>query len=121
MNRTPKLVCLILSILVVTSVGGIGDQRLLSDNKTIDTPVGKVGIWRITEIDPSYTSHEYWIMFGRLGKWHIKGSSRGNPTPLLPIIVLASIAGVLVVAAGHRRSAEADGDARGRDEPGKCA
>ena len=121
MNGTPKLVCLILSILVVASLPGLGDQRLLSDNKTIVTPVGKVGIWRITEINPSYTRHEYWVLFGRLGKWHIKDSSHGRPTALLPIIVLASIAGVLVVAAGHRRTAEPDSDSVGRDKPGACA
>jgi hypothetical protein len=105
MNRTPKLVCLIVSLLIVASLDGIGDQRLPSDTRTVDTPVGKVGIWRITEIDSSYTSHEYWILFGRLGKWHIKASNHGKPTPLVPIMVLGCIAGTLAVAAGHRKTA----------------
>jgi hypothetical protein len=91
-------------------VGSTADQRLLSDNKTIDTPVGKFGFWKITRIDPSYTSSDYWILFGRLGKWHVKNSHYGRRTPLLAILVVASMAGALALAAKHRRPAEIESD-----------
>jgi hypothetical protein len=107
--RTPKLGCLIAMVWLAMSVGGISDQRLSSDSKTIDTPLGKFGFWRLTEIDATYTRHDSWILLGRLGKWHIRSFNRGSAPPLLPIAVLACVAGTVIVAARSRRAAPPPG------------
>jgi hypothetical protein len=83
MNATAKLICLMVSSLIFAPLAHAGDQRLSIQDKTVNTPVGKIGIWKITVIEPNYTTREYRILFGRLGTWPIKGCRAGPSTPLL--------------------------------------
>jgi hypothetical protein len=96
------LVCLFLE-----RAGANDDQRLLTYDRTVETALGKFGVWEVTELGPSYTDREYWIFFGRLGRWHLRTSTHGKATPLFPIVVVVSMLGAVVLVARQRRSASA--------------
>jgi hypothetical protein len=101
-----KLLCLGLSVSLLVSLAQAGAQEFVSVDRTVSTPMGRMGFWKVTAKElPGYTQSDYWILFGRLGKWHFKGSALRRPIPLMPVVLFAAITGVLVATARQRKLA----------------
>ncbi len=102
MTASLKLLSLIISVLFLGTCSGVGGQRVSFEDKTIKTPVGRLGIWKITTGEPGYASREYRVFFGKAGSWRIKGADLGRQAPVLTIFVLACMAGAVAVEAQRR-------------------
>ena len=101
MKTIGKLVCLILCAAAFGVCDARADQQLATSQKTFHTPAGNFGIWKISVTDSSSTRNDYWLLFGRLGKWHVS-TTQHKPASLLPIVFVTCAAGALVFTAKHR-------------------
>jgi hypothetical protein len=96
-----KVACLAFAVLALTCCGTFAEEHPIAVEKTIKTPAGKFGIWKVSTADSNHTRCEYWLLFGRLGTWHI-GATRNRPLPLLPIVFVSTIAAALVLRENPR-------------------
>jgi hypothetical protein len=101
MKRRAKLVCLIACILSLGVFASVGEDGVAMVQKTVDTPAGRFGIWKLSAVDQGYTESDYWLLFGKLGKWHLRTTHQGA-MPLLPIALGGILIGTLAFTARQR-------------------
>jgi len=101
MRTRAKLGSAALSVLALTVGPVVGEQRLVTSERTVNTPAGRFGLWKISEMDGGYARNDYWLLFGRLGKWHLRTLHQGR-TSLLPVVFVSSVVVALVITAKQR-------------------